>query len=82
MEQSQKFAFARKKYYFVAGLPNRFVPNSVLLFEPRICYPALRVIFSMILAHRRGKLRQRTPRGAEPPQGAMLRATGIGSSDR
>ena len=43
MEQSQKFTFARKKYYFVAGLPNRFVPNSVLLLEPRICYPALRI---------------------------------------
>ena len=43
MEQSQKFTFARKKSHFVAGLPNRFVPNSVLLLEPRICYPALRV---------------------------------------
>ena len=43
MEQTQKFTFARKKYYFVAGLLNRFVPNSVLLLEPRICYPALRV---------------------------------------
>ena len=44
MELSQKLTFARKKYYFVASLPDRFVPNSVLLLEPRICYPALRVI--------------------------------------
>ena len=43
MELSQKLAFTPKKYYFVAGLRNRNIPNSVLLFEPRICYPALRV---------------------------------------
>ena len=43
MELIQKLTFSRKKYHFVASLPDRFVPNSVLLFEPRICYPALRV---------------------------------------
>ena len=43
MEQSQKLTFPLKKYHFVASLPDRFVPNTVLLFEPRICHPALRV---------------------------------------
>ena len=43
MKLSQKLRFPRKKYYFVASPQDRFVSNSVLLFEPRICYLALRV---------------------------------------
>ena len=43
MEQSQKFIFSMKKYQYVASRPEADFPNTVLLFEPRIRYPALRV---------------------------------------
>ena len=43
MELSQKFTFSTKKYRYVANRPEADFPDTVLLFEPRISYPALRV---------------------------------------
>ena len=43
MEQSQKFNFLTKLYRFVASLPDRYFPDTVLLFKPRMRHPALRV---------------------------------------
>ena len=43
MEQSQKLTFQSNCYKNVASPPDEDFPNTVLLFEPRICYPALRV---------------------------------------
>ena len=43
MEQSQKLTFWSKSYQNVASPPDEDFPDTVLLFEPRISYPALRV---------------------------------------
>ena len=43
MEQIQKFTFASKNSKNVASLPDQDFPDTVLLFEPRISHPALRV---------------------------------------
>ena len=43
MELSQKFTFSTKKYQYVASRPGADFPDTVLLFEPRIRHPALRV---------------------------------------
>ena len=43
MELLQKLTFLPKIYQFVASPPDRVDPYSVLLFEPRMNHPALRV---------------------------------------
>ena len=43
MERDQKFNFLTKNSQNVASLPDQDFPNTVLLFESRISYPALRV---------------------------------------
>ena len=43
MERDQKFNFLTKNSKNVASLPDQDFPNTVLLFESRISYPALRV---------------------------------------
>ena len=43
MELNQIFNFPTKNYQNVANLPEEDYPDTVLLFEPRIDYPALRV---------------------------------------
>ena len=43
MEQSQKLTFRSKNSQNVASPPDQDFPDTVLLFEPRISHPALRV---------------------------------------
>ena len=43
MELDQKLAFLPKSSQNVASHPDQDFPDTVLLFEPRISYPALRV---------------------------------------
>ena len=43
MELDQKFNFLTKCYKYVADPPDQDFPNFVLLFEPRMSHPALRV---------------------------------------
>ena len=43
MELDQKLTFSTKKYQYVASPPEAHIPDTVLLFEPRMRHPALRV---------------------------------------
>ena len=43
MEQNQKLTFRSENSQNVASPPDQDFPDTVLLFEPRISYPALRV---------------------------------------
>ena len=43
MELTQKLTFSTKFYQYVASLPDADIPDTVLLFEPRMNHPALRV---------------------------------------
>ena len=45
MKLDQKFNFLTKNSQNVADPPNQDFPNFVLLFEPRMSHPALRVIW-------------------------------------
>ena len=43
MELDQKFTFQTKAYQYVASPPDADISDTVLLFEPRMRHPALRV---------------------------------------
>ena len=44
MELNEFFTFSRKISQYVAKVRDQNIPDTVLLFEPRMRYPALRVI--------------------------------------
>ena len=43
MKLNEFFTFSRKIYQYVAKVRDQNIPDTVLLFEPRMSHPALRV---------------------------------------